>query len=72
VVARLQSEHITTDHAFKLLQNSFPQGFPEMIIIPITESKMVWTIISTNNKNLSSFDEISNYFLVLNLLLISI
>ena len=55
-----QSAHVTTDHVFKLLQTSFPQGFPEMMIIPITESKTVCTIISMNNKNLTSFDEISN------------
>jgi hypothetical protein len=45
-----------TDHAFKQLHNSFPQGFPEMMIIPITEGKMVLAIISLNNKNLPSFD----------------
>jgi len=31
-----------------------------MMIIPVTESKKVCTIISMNNKNLTSFDEISN------------
>ena len=51
------------DHALKLLQNSFPQGFPEMINIPITEIAIVCTVNSVNNKNSSGFDEISNKLL---------
>jgi hypothetical protein len=41
VVDILQSERVTTHYALKLLQNFFPQGFPEMMINPITESKTV-------------------------------
>jgi hypothetical protein len=64
VVDSLQSEHVATDHALKLLQNSFPQGFPEMIINPIMENEIVCTINSMDKKNLSSFDEISNTLLL--------
>jgi hypothetical protein len=31
------------DHAVQLLQNSFPQGFPDMPNIPMTESEIICT-----------------------------
>lgn len=65
MVDSLQSQHVTTDHALKLFQNSFPQGFPEKIINPITESEIVCTVNSMNNKNLPGFDEICNKLLLL-------
>jgi hypothetical protein len=63
VVDSLQSEHVSIDHALKLLQNSFPQDFPEMINIPVMETEIVCTINSMNNNNLSGYDKISNKLL---------
>ena len=70
MVDSLQSEHVTTDHALKLSQNFFPQHSPETIIIPITESEIVCTINSMNNKNLSGLmtAPINYYYLVLSIL----
>ena len=60
VFYNLQSEHVSIDHALKLLQNSFPLGFPEMINIPIMKTAVMCTVTSVNNKNSSGFDEISS------------
>jgi hypothetical protein len=49
-----------TYHAVHLLQNSFPQGFPDMPNIPITESEIICTIKSLKNKDSSGYDGISN------------
>jgi hypothetical protein len=51
------------DHAVQLLQNSFPQGFPDMPNIPITESEIICTIKSLKSKNSSGHDGISNRIL---------
>jgi hypothetical protein len=60
MVDSLQSELVSTDHASILLQNSFPQVYPEMINIPVTKNETVHTLASMNDKNLSGFDAISN------------
>jgi hypothetical protein len=51
------------DHAVQLLQNSFPQGFPGMPNIPITESEIICTIKSLKSKDSSGYDGISNRIL---------
>jgi hypothetical protein len=40
VVDTLPISKFDIDHAVQLLQNSFPQGFPHMPNIPITESEI--------------------------------
>jgi hypothetical protein len=51
------------DHAVQLLQNSFPQGFPDMPSIPITETEIISTIKSLKSKHSSGYDGISKTIL---------
>jgi hypothetical protein len=45
------------------LNNCSSQDFPDMIIIPITESEIISTFASLKSKSLSSSDGISNRIL---------
>jgi hypothetical protein len=48
----------------------FPNSFPKIINVPITEVEITCTITSLKNKKLSGYDRLSNKFLkyVVNLL----
>jgi hypothetical protein len=63
VMDTLPISKFDTDHAVQLLQNSFPQGFPHMPNIPITESEVICTIKSLKSKDSSGYDGISNRIL---------
>jgi hypothetical protein len=51
------------DHAVQLLQNYFPQGFPDMPNIPVRESEIICTIKSLKSKDSSGHGGISNRIL---------
>jgi hypothetical protein len=43
----------------------FPDGFPEMVTVPITEAEITWTMASFKSKNSSYYEGISNKILKL-------
>ena len=45
------------------LRKSFPDGFPKIIIIPITEAEIICTITSLWNENSSGCNKLSNRIL---------
>jgi len=47
------------------LRNSFPDGFPEIITVPIPEAEITFTIASLKSNNSSGYDGISNKILKL-------
>jgi hypothetical protein len=63
VVEELNIEQANIELASLLLNKLFPDGFPEMINIPITESVIIYTIASLKNKGSYGYDGISNKLL---------
>jgi hypothetical protein len=63
VVEELKIEQANLELASLLLNKSFPDGFPEMINIQITESEIICTIASLKNKGSYGYDGISNELL---------
>jgi hypothetical protein len=50
---RLKTDNFKIDSALAVIRNLFPDSFPEMIIIHITEAEIICTIASLKNKNQS-------------------
>jgi hypothetical protein len=63
VVEESNIEQANIELASLSLNKLFPDDFPEMINIPITESDMICTIASLKNKGSYGYDEISNKLL---------
>jgi hypothetical protein len=63
IVDTLPISKLDIDHAVQLTQNSFPQGFPDMPNIPVTESEIICTIKSLKSKDSSGYDGITNRIL---------
>jgi hypothetical protein len=63
VVEELNIEQANNKLASLLLNKSFPDGFPEMISIPVTESEIICTIASLKNKGSYGYDGMSNKLL---------
>ena len=47
--------YIDINSALSFLQSSFPNGFPKMVIIPITEAELMSTISSLKSENSSGY-----------------
>ena len=56
-------QQANTESAIISLRKSFPDGFPKIINIPITEVEIKCTITSLKNKNSSGNDGLSNKML---------
>jgi hypothetical protein len=63
VVEELNIEQANIESAILLLNKSFPNRFPEMINISITEIEIICTITSLKNKGSYGYDGISHKIL---------
>jgi hypothetical protein len=57
------NSQLNFDPAIGLLMEAFPDGFPEIINIPITDVEVKCTMFSMKNKNSSGYDGITNKIL---------
>jgi hypothetical protein len=65
VIERLNLTDVQDDSAISHLQRSYPNSFPVMAVVPVTEAELIGIIGSLNNKTSSGYDGISNQLLKL-------
>jgi hypothetical protein len=55
IVDESNMEHANIDSSISFLMNLFPDGFPEMINVPVTEAEKTWTVASLKCNNSSGW-----------------
>jgi hypothetical protein len=63
VIVRLNLTDVQAVSAISHLQRSYPNSFPVMVVVPVTEAELISIICSLNNKTSSGYDGISNKLL---------
>jgi hypothetical protein len=60
LIGRMKLDYMDTGHAMSFLRGFFPNSFPKMEIIPITEAELLGTISELTSQHSSGYEDLSN------------